>query len=79
MGKIKNIYQDNSSKLLLSLQKDLEAKKITENEFNILLGLLLKVELNNFVRERISDLQLDDDKKLTYIEYARTRKFSTAI
>lgn len=79
MGKTRNIYQNNLSKTLVSLQKDLENEKITQDEFNVLLGLLIKVELNNFIKNKIKQLDIEEDNKLTYIGYAGTRTFNQAI
>lgn len=69
-------YQTRLTKKLSVLQKDLKYEKITQEEFNILLGLLLKVEMNNFVKSQIKDLDIEDNNRMTFVSYAGTKKFS---
>lgn len=77
MGKMNNKYQTGMTKRLSLIQENLNSGKITQEEFNILLGLLLKVEVNRFVKHQVKHLDLEDDKKMTFIGYAGTRKLST--
>ncbi len=79
MEKVNTRYQTKLLKRLDSLQRDLKDEKITQEEFNILLGMLLKVEMNSFVANKIKHLDLEDDeKKMTFISYASTRNFNAA-
>jgi hypothetical protein len=79
MGNFNRNYQTRLTKGLTSLQKDFRAGNITEEEFNVLVGFLMKVEMNRFVQNSIQHLHLDaDNKKMTFIGYAGTRQFTAA-
>jgi hypothetical protein len=71
-------YDTLLTRQLASLQKDLSENKITEEQFGVLVGLLLKMEVNAFVRHQIKQLELEEDKKMTFIHYAGHTKFTHA-
>jgi len=77
---MKNKYENSLLTTFNSLQKDLTAKKINEEEFNFLLGVLLKNQVNNFISSEVESLlpTNKDEQSMTMISYKRDRKFSHA-
>lgn len=75
MRKSNKNYQTRFTRELSILQKDLRANKISQEEFNILLGLLVRVEMNHFVRSGLRRFDSRDDKQMTFISYAGTKTF----
>lgn len=58
MGINKN-YQTVLTRNLSAIQRDLRSNRITQYEFNILLGMIIKVEMNNFIKNNLSDINSD--------------------
>ena len=73
-------YQSKLFIFLNSIQKDLNNKKIDEKQFNFLLGLFLKKELNNMISNEIDEIipKNNNIKNMTFLTYKRSRKFSHA-
>ncbi len=76
MGRFNKDYQTRFTRELSSLQNDLRANKISQEEFNVLLGLLVRMEMNRFVRSEIQRFDSREDKQMTFISYAGTKTFS---
>lgn len=73
-------YRSKFTKFVLSLQKDLEQGKIDEQQFNFLLGVFIKNEMNNFVKEEISGLLPEENEinhQMMFLSYKK-RKLSYA-
>jgi len=73
-------YQNKLFNFLNSIQRDLSNNKIDEKQFNFLLGLFLKKELNNMVNKEINEIipKNDNIQNMTFLTYKRSRKFSHA-
>lgn len=73
-------YQSNLFVFLRSIQKDLKDNKIDEKQFNFLLGLFIKKELNNIVNNEIDNIipKNENINNMTFLTYKRNRKFSHA-
>lgn len=71
-------YQNKLFSFLNSIQRDLKDNKIDEKQFNFLLGLFLRNELNNMVNKEIADITPKNDniQNMTFLTYKRSRKFN---
>ena len=75
---MKNTYKILVLKQLESLQKDLKDKKINPEQFNFLIGFLLKSQINDFLQSEINSVlpENEDEKQMTFINYKIDRKLS---
>lgn len=75
MGKY---YQNSMLKTLSAIQKDLADQKITDTEFQFLLGVLLQSEVDNFVQKRVNDYVSDDSEDcISLFKYQKTSRLIT--
>jgi len=77
MGKA---YQNKLTVFFSSIQAGLKSGKLTEKEFNILLGMFLQKEINDFVHETIDEMlpESKDVQNLTMVSYKKSIKFTYA-
>ena len=63
-----------------SLQGDLKEKKINQNEFNFLLGVLFKKEINDFIDVNVNSIfpqsKNDGFSQMTFLHYSKRRKLN---
>ena len=73
-----NKYDTNSIRYIAELKRDLSAGKLNQEEFNFLLGLILKKEVNNFVQSQIEEFSPEPERSVTFVSYTRNRRLNHA-
>ncbi len=74
-------YNNKLTSFLLSLQKDLKDRKIDEEQFNFLLGVFFKNEMNQFIKDELDELipqEESDKQKMTLLSYKKNSKLTYA-
>lgn len=73
-------YQSTLFKGLTTLQRDLNEKRINQQQFNWLVGFLLSTELGKFVKQEVADMLPENDNmyNMTLISYEINRSFHNA-
>lgn len=73
-------YNNDMFKSLSLLQSDLKEGNIDRKQFNFLLGLVLKKQVNDFARFKVSEFTDDGKlrKSMTFISYVHNRQANHA-
>ncbi len=77
---MRNRYQNRLIESFTSLQKDLNEKKITQEQFNFLVGLLMQTQFNGFISQRIDAFlpENKEERQMTMVTYKLSRNLTYA-
>lgn len=74
-AKISKIYSDRYTNLLSEVSEALKMGEITEEQAQLILGIVIKKKINGFIRNFIEDFVLSEEtpkrNTLMYIDYSR--------
>ena len=68
-------YQTGMSKHIGVADSSLKSGKINQTQFNTLLGVILKKEINDFVQWQVKSFAPKQENSLTFVQYAHKRNF----
>jgi len=68
-------YPVGMSKHVEIADANLKSGKINQSQFNTLLGVILKKEVNDFVQWQVKSFAPKQGNSLTFVQYAQRRNF----